>query len=77
MFTYLVLITTGNAPALVCFNATVRALLPKLKTLFSKPVMEQPLLAVKKKEIFELAKVSTNFYKVIVEIQVKTSILNK
>ena len=38
--------------------------------------MEQPLLAVKKKEIFELAKVSTNFYKVIVEIQVRILILN-
>lgn len=66
------LIVIGHTPTSVCFNNNVRGSLPALQKWFhNKPLMEQPLHGVKKKEIFELAKSSTNFYKLIVELQVK------
>ena len=67
-------IITGHNPTSVCFNNNVRASLPTIQKLFRKPLVEQPLRAVKKKEIFELARISTNFYKLIIELQVLTKL---
>ena len=64
-------IIVGHTPTSVCFSNNVRGALPARRTLFRRPIVEQPLRAVKKKEIFELAKISTNFYKLIIELQVK------
>ncbi|XP_065919953.1 CARD- and ANK-domain containing inflammasome adapter protein-like [Dysidea avara] len=62
----------GCTPINVCFNGDVMGSLPAMKKWFHKSPHTkhaQPLREVKRKEIFELAKQPTNFYRLIVELQ--------
>ena len=63
----------GCTPINVCFNGDVMGSLPAMKKWFYKSPHTkhaQPLREVKRKEIFELAKQPTDFYRLIVELQV-------